>query len=71
MDHVSNQVALTTYLLVHSTKNPEIFSEYEFDLIRLYIVSWDGTLQIIIWVNQKILNFIVDIRHTEKTEKTS
>ena len=26
----SNQVALTTYLLVHSTQNPEFFSEYEF-----------------------------------------
>ena len=30
----SNQVALTTYLLVHSIQNPENFSEYEFDSLK-------------------------------------
>ena len=30
----SNQVALTTYLLVHLTQNPEKFSEYEVDSLK-------------------------------------
>ena len=33
---VSNQFALTTYLPVHFTQNPEKNSEFEFDSLRFY-----------------------------------